>query len=333
MKYITIDNLTKDMICANPIYDKNNVLLIRGNKKLDERHIKRLKNNKLKGIYIYDNKLIESYKNIKSEEDRIKMLNKSELLNLDAVLYLSNEIVNNMQSINEIQIELDSLSNFDKITYIHSVNVALTSVVIGIALGYNNVQLNELCIAALLHDIGKLVVGENIICKSGLLDKNERNIIEQHTIYGKMMLDAFPQINYKIKDAILEHHENEDGTGYPFGKKGYEINEYAKIIHVADVYDAVLSKRPYKNECSYTESLEYILGNSGKMFNSEIVNILINYIIPYPIGTKIILSNGQAAIVLNYNRHLPLRPKIILGNEIIDLSKEKFNVTITEVLK
>jgi len=138
----------------------------------------------------------------------------------------------------------------------------------------------------------------------------------------------------------LHHHERFDGGGYPLKKKGKDIMIYSQIIAVADVYDALTSKRPYRDPILPSEAYEYVMGNSGQAFNPEIVNVFIKKIAPYPVGVQVELSNGLTGIVFHNHENAMMRPLIKLiplpgqaKENYLDLNKADFhNITIQKVL-
>ena len=142
--------------------------------------------------------------------------------------------------------------------------------------------------------------------------------------------------------AILEHHERYDGTGYPANKCGEDITFFGRIVAIADVYDALTSRRPYRKAMNPADSLEYIMGNSGTAFDSDLVEVFVHKIAPYPVGTTVVLSNGYIGIVLENYELLSLRPKIRvfkIGNKEvtpfeINLKDDYsyLNVTILDVI-
>lgn len=127
-------------------------------------------------------------------------------------------------------------------------------------------------------------------------------------------------ISSTIRAGILSHHENEDGSGYPNGFVGDDIYIYAKIIHVADVFDALTSKRPYKVPYARSEAVEYLMGGCGRFFDRDVVEAFIQSVAIYPSGTEVMLSDGREGIVAA-NKWNPLRPLIRLWDgEEIDLN-------------
>jgi HD-GYP domain-containing protein (c-di-GMP phosphodiesterase class II) len=226
---------------------------------------------------------------------------------------IAEKMVNQMIENAPVSVDMIDLRNFDDYTYRHSVNVAVLSTVIGMHLGYTKEYLNELCTAALLHDIGKQMLYPEILNKPGFLTDDEYEHIKEHPQMAYDILKERMDISAKVRISVLSHHENEDGSGYPRGLKGDEIFAFAKIIHVADVFDALTSKRPYKQPYAKSEAVEYLMGNCGRLFDTKVVEAFINSISVYPKGMEVLLSDGRRGIV-SANRNNSLRPVVRLFN-------------------
>lgn len=332
MRYVTCNNLKPNMIIANTLYDNNENILLRANKKLTPTTLNRIKNLNYEGIYIYEHNDVVSTPLV-SEEVRMKTIKNLKKINLDECLYLANSIVDEIRSNENLIMETVSLSSYDNYTYVHSVNVCILSVLIGIGLGFNNEDLEKLSQAALLHDIGKTRIPLEILNKPGKLTDEEFEEIKKHSEYGYEILKNNENISSVVRVSVLQHHINEDEkSGYPLHLLGNHLHQFAKIIHVADVYDALTSKRVYKDAMNPADALEYLMANVGTMFNLEIVKTFMKYIALYPIGTKVLLSNNEVATIYKNNSKCLARPKIKLENgRIIDLYKN-LNLTIIKSL-
>lgn len=165
------------------------------------------------------------------------------------------------------------LDNSSKITIKHCVDTAYISIIIGRGLGLKESQINELAYAALLHDIGKADIPIEILNSTKSYSTEEFEEMKRHVQYSEQYLKHIPR---RIKRAILEHHENYNGSGYPEGKSGREISLYGKILRVADVIDALRTEKPYKKAVSRTEILDYLDSKKGILFDSSVVSTAIN---------------------------------------------------------
>lgn len=308
MKYILLDNVQEDMVLAKCICDKNGTLLLLGNQKLTKSIINSLKNFKVPGVYIYSNM--------------------TDLL--EQLLYKCTDLVNQLIKKDNTKL-LSYFQKYHNETYQHSINVSILSLVIGVKMNLTSEELYNLALAALLHDIGKLKIPLKILNKAGKLTNNEYEEMKSHTILGYEMLKKY-NLDDCILNAILQHHENEDGSGYPNHLKGNQISKLAKIIHLADVYDALTNKRCYKEKINESDVLEFIYANTNTSFDKNIVDAFRNSLFLYPIGSLVKLSNNNIATVIDYKVHIPTRPTVQVENgEIIDLN-EKLNIVITKLI-
>ena len=156
--------------------------------------------------------------------------------------------------------------------------------------------------------------------------------VKKHPMYGYNMLRDNYDISSVARNAILSHHENEDGSGYPRGLTSEKIHLFAKIIHVADVYDALTTKRVYKEAMNPADAMEYLMANATRMFDKDLVAMFMEYVAPYPLGVQVELSTGQKALVVKNNRSMLSRPTVRLdGGATIDLI-EHLDITIVKML-
>lgn len=237
----------------------------------------------------------------------------------------------------DLESTLSLMGNVDDYLYRHSVNVAVLSLLIGLELDLSEEDLEKLTIGALLHDVGKLFVNQDIINKKGILTEDEYEQVKRHSSEGYQYLREIYEMPTKSYVGILQHHERYDGLGYPNQVKGKDIFLFARIIAIADVYDAITSDRPHRKAMLPTEAMEYIMGGAGTMFDYDLVSIFVDKIAPYPKGSHVILSNGLEAVVIDNNTGLGCRPTVEIisecdyENKIIDLSsKRNTSVVITE---
>ena len=165
------------------------------------------------------------------------------------------------------------IETIDADTEAHCVRVAVWSVSIGGELGLKDAIIEEVRIAALLHDVGKVNISVDILRKAAALSSDERQAIQEHTVGGAALVRPLGGILANIADAIEAHHENYDGTGYA-GLKGEDIPLTARIIAVADVFDALLSDRPYRKSIGVFNALDNIVNSSGSRFDPKAVGAL-----------------------------------------------------------
>jgi HD-GYP domain-containing protein (c-di-GMP phosphodiesterase class II) len=231
---------------------------------------------------------------------------------------------------------LTNIKNFDEYTFNHSVNVSVLSLAIGRRLNLSPHELSELGLAAFLHDLGKVEIPSEILNKPGRLDAEEKAIMEGHSRLGAQRL-----LQLKIERGLpnlaiqvaLEHHLKPDLGGYPKYQKKRRIALYSKIVKIADVFDALTTKRVYRPKAfTREETLAMMMAKSGDEFDPILLKVFANMIGVYPIGSLVVLSTGEIGVVCEANPQpvFTKRPKVKLitdraGNmhdgDVVDLTE------------
>lgn len=217
-------------------------------------------------------------------------------------------MVNDILSCPDVMTNLQQIIGFDDYTFHHSINTTVISLILGVGLRYSEQQLTDLGTGALMHDIGKTKVPEAILNKKGSLSKEEFEVVKCHTQYGFDSLRKASDLGIVSAHISFQHHEKWDGSGYPRGLKKTEILEFARIVSIADVYDALSSPRVYRGAFQPYEAYEYILAKSGMEFDPKIIDTFSKKIAVYPIGSGVLLSNKQRGNVVKQNPNFPMRP-------------------------
>ena len=218
----------------------------------------------------------------------------------------------------------DMLHNMRQVndsTYAHSLNVAIISRIIGKWLHFSNEELDTLTLAGLLHDIGKTKIPDDVLNKDGKLTDEEFQMIRNHPKYGYDILKSQP-LNSHIKKAALMHHERCDGSGYPMGLTMEEIDDYALIIAIADVYDAMTAARSYRAPlCPFEVIAEFEKDGLQKYKPKYILTFLENIANAYQ-NNRVMLSDGTSARIVLLNHRRLSKPLVQLDDgACIDLEK------------
>lgn len=242
---------------------------------------------------------------------------------------ISDTIVNDVLKKDGVGLNLDELKVSDEYTFKHSVDVAAGSIILAKYLGLGADNIRDIGTAGVLHDIGKIMIPNEILNKNGKLTDKEFAVIKNHPVYGYQILSKNQSIAEPIRRAVLYHHEKFCGGGYPSGLKGNEIPLYARVLSVIDVFDALVTERPYHKAYSVADTLE-IMYTMYAQFDAEVFQAFLKSLIVYPIGSVITLSNGVQAQVIKTNKGYPLRPvvKDIKTGEELDLSRDYLSLLI-----
>ncbi len=245
--------------------------------------------------------------------------------------YIFDLMFNHLEQSDFITQGLHRIQNNDNYTYTHSINTAFYSMLIGNWLHLPEKDLCNLVCASLIHDIGKTKVPLDILNKHGKLEADEYQIMKQHTILGYEIVKDIPYFHLDIKNAILLHHERIDGSGYPYGLKGDAISLFARIISIADVYDAMTQNRIYKKKVSPFESFRMFLTEGNSQFDGSILYEFLSHLAPLYIGSNVELSNGEVGEIVYIPPQDITYPILSINSEYVDLSRES-NIKILHVV-
>ena len=219
-------------------------------------------------------------------------------------------------------VHINDLKQYDEYTYHHSLSVAVLSIATGQELGLEGDDLFRLGRCAMLHDVGKQLVPLEIINKKGRLTNEEFETVKNHTILGASNLKVNELGDPELWDGVLYHHEKVNGAGYPKRLSKDEIPLFAKIISVADVYDAITSYRSYRAPMLPSEAFEIIRKDIGTAFDYDVVKAFFEKLELYPVGTVLELSDRRLGIVVDCEKNRRLRPIVRLWG-----SQETLNLT------
>ncbi len=352
MRYVPVEYLEDGMILGKTLYGENGEVLLREDSIIQTTYVKKMMLLGYYGVYIKDEisediivedvinedlkmKTIKSIKNLMNVGSKKVKTTAS----LDDIEKLMESIVDEISSKEDLIVNMVDLKVANNFIFYHSVNVAVLSLVLGTALKMNKEDLYLLGVSALLHDVGKKFIPNEILEKKTSLDKKEVEIVKKHSEDGYKFIKEKFIVHTKVYMGVYQHHERHNGNGYPLNIKGEEISLFGRIIGLCDVYDTLTSSMPNRKATLPSEAMEYIMANGGSMFHPDLVKIFATKIAPYPVGTCVKLSNGYIGIVVENYSTCCLRPllRIILidGQEVspfnLDLKNANFNITIVGI--
>lgn len=288
-----------------------------------------------KEVNIHDikkNEFKESYKEKVSDiKDVFKDVLNGEKVDLKKVSAISDGI---FESADDIYTSIESISelkDFDDYTYIHSINVSLYSMLIAKWLNLDANTTKDLVKSAILHDIGKAKVPDEILNKPGELNEDEFLIMKNHPQHGYDSCKDMPGINEDIKQGILSHHEKIDGSGYPNALKGNEISLFPRIIAVCDIYDAITSRRVYKNKITPFEAFEEMRKIGYDKLDLDIMLTFFNNIGNLYVGLNVEMNTGEIGEIVYIPSQNMSKPLIKIGEKFVDLSSDS-NYKIEQIV-
>ena len=355
MKYRPLLKLKKGMILGQDVLDGSGELLMKEHRILDEESIRLLEEWGFPGVYVDDEftdsievetvirpeiqaealKLISSM--YKAPEEELVGTETEKNEEEERIRNMVQNIVSDITSDGDIMYNLLNLKTYNEYVYYHTLYVTMMSVHIGIRCGLNRHQLNDLATAGILHDIGRKFVDGKLQELKRPLAPPEMQEVRRHVAEGTKFIDENFHFSPDVIKAIHDHHENYNGTGYPNRLKGKEISLYARILHVADVYDALITKKPYRSEFRPSDAMEYLMASDGQEFDPEIIDLFVDWVAVFPVGSEVKLSDGRNAIVEKNYPHFPLRPRvrIVDTGEVLDLRSDfnALSIVIVEMVK
>jgi HD-GYP domain-containing protein (c-di-GMP phosphodiesterase class II) len=205
---------------------------------------------------------------------------------------------------------LFKLKKFDEYSYTHCINVGVLAIILGKYLGMDKDSLRLLGLSGLFHDVGKARIPEEILNKPAKLTNRETEIIKTHPLESYRIISSTAGPSKEILRGALEHHERYDGTGYPRGLSGDAISTFGRIISIVDVYDALTSKRVYKEAMPTAKALSMMYQWRDSTFAPNSIERFIKCIGVYPIGSFVRLTNGDYAIVVAHNESNAAKPQV-----------------------
>ena len=295
-----------------------------------ESFLKQVKESK--EFEVFHSAFVDSVDNLKNVFSKVVMHN--EQIDGESILSDVENVVSKGRNSIHILDMLQCMRGYDDVTYVHSVNVALLSNMIGriVYPDISDEELKVLTLAGLLHDIGKMMVPDNIIQKKGRLTLPEYNLVKTHVLFGNNILKGIDNLDPRIAEVAMRHHERCDGTGYQGGYKREQIEPFARIVAIADTYDAMTSDRAYRAAICPFDVIE--------MFEREgIVKYDVEFLLPFLekavqayMNTNVRLSTNQIGKVIMINKNEFSKPVVQVGDEFYDLSKETNDIVIDKVL-
>jgi len=226
-------------------------------------------------------------------------------------------------------VSLTRIKSKDDYTFMHSVSVSGLMVNFARSEGMSYDAIKEIALGGVLHDIGKMMVPDEVLNKPGKLTDDEFVTMKKHVDHSRELLDKIPGMTPNVIDVVLQHHERVDGTGYPLKLKGDQISTVGAMSAIVDVYDALTSVRVYKDAWEPTNTLKKMIEWSDSHFNKKLLGNFIRCLGIYPVGTLVEMKSGKVAVVLEQSESEITRPVVkffynrktgYIPLEIVDLS-------------
>ncbi len=205
---------------------------------------------------------------------------------------------------------LTAIKGHDDYTLNHSINVCILALSLGSALGLSSDELRSLGLAALLYDIGKVRIPEEVLLKAGPLTAEEWQTVKRHTEEGADLLKRIQLADKLPMIVAYEHHQRHDLMGYPDAANGAEQHLFSKIVAVCDAYDAMTTMRPFRREIRPDKALAVLMQGRGKAYDPGVTRALVAMLGIYPMGAVVTLEDGSLAVVYRVNNDDLLHPRV-----------------------
>lgn len=341
--FVSIYDCVPGMRIAEDVFNEYGAVVVAENMILDDRMITVIENLGIEKVRVYDtdgeiivaggaelfraqyNENVDTVKNV------IHDISAGRQIDIEEVNKATGTMLSRINENRDIVASINQMRDADEYLYTHSVNVALLSMLIGKWLKYDYYDVRSLVNAGFLHDIGKAKISADIINKPAPLNGEEFEEIKKHPVYGFKIAEKIPDLSDDIRKGILMHHEREDGSGYPFGLVSDQIHHYAKIIAVADVYDAMTSNRCYRDMICPFEVIGHMEVNCFKLLDQRVLNVFLKNIASYYLGDYVKLSTGDIGEIIYINPFNISKPIVRVDDIYIDLAREK-QVRILELI-
>ncbi|MDR3348174.1 MAG: HD-GYP domain-containing protein [Acidaminococcales bacterium] len=338
IKRVTVDSLKVGMMLAEPIVIRNNIIQnseeplsadalrqVRDYGKLFSLSILFPDNDKQSDVSAKDDDIsdfsfgkrnIEDYT---TEEKKVviekyvgtvsyvknvfDIANQFNTISLDDVMSMAKSTVDGLLDNYSLVHVMKNLRGRDDYTYQHSVNVGVLAGIIGRWLKMDEIQIDTLVLAGMMHDIGKAKIPKEIVNKPGKLDAAEFELMKQHTVEGYKILTNVDGIPEDVRLSALQHHERIDGSGYPLGLKAESIRDFSKIIAVADTYDAVTTDRVYQPKRPPLAVMEILDDEMFKKMDARSCLSMLVQIRDSLQGKRVVLKNGESGTIVFVGKH------------------------------
>ena len=325
MKRISVDVIKDGYILARDIISSTNVILMIQGTMLKEEYIPRLKDLHIGYIYVNDasemeveeekqtEKIIEEEIQKQCQEtikDTMQKYSYNANEKLQEIVKIAEDIITDVLSQPEVMYNISCVRVRSESIYSHSLNVAALSVLLAMCANVPKKRIKDIAIAGLLHDIGFNSMDprlQTLIYEE--CNEDDKREIKRHVIQGFSDVEHANWLSKAVKEVILQHHERLDGSGYPFHMTGDRLRLEVKIVSLCDEFDHMVYGHMMKRYKVH-EAMDYLLSQAGVKFDFELVQLFMETVAAYPVGTIVRTNSNETAVVIRQNYKFPTRPVI-----------------------
>ena len=286
--------------------------------------------NATEAFKVFNKVYLDSIDSLKDTFNNVIM--KNEQIDKDAILKDVQNVVSKSRNSLHILDMLQCMRGYNDVTYVHSMNVALLSNMIGriVFPDISDEELDVLTLAGLLHDIGKMLIPDEVIDKRDRLTISEFNVIKTHVLHGNNILKKI-NVDPRVAEVAMRHHERCDGSGYPGGYRRDQIEPFARIVAIADTYDAMTSERVYRAAICPFDVIHMFEREGLLKYDTEFLLPFLEKAVQAYINAEVHLTTDKIGRVIMINQNEFSRPVVQVGNEFYDLAEEK-DISIDKII-
>ncbi|MCQ2911543.1 MAG: HD-GYP domain-containing protein [Clostridia bacterium] len=318
MRSIHINSIKGDEVLAKSVYDEDGRVLLRSGTMIRSTYIKKLIEMGIEYLYIQDadteginlEELVSEETKQQGKQEVKKVFKDyivSERLELTKIYDLVNTILDEILNHKDTIFNVSDLRSKNEALYEHCMSVCILATSVG-AYVFDTKKLRDLTLGALLHDFGLMFVPEEILDKPDKLSPEEFDLIKTHPQVGYEILISDPEFSMISRNIVYMHHEKCDGSGYPLGVKGKQIHDTTKLVTICDMFDAMVTTKPYRKQMKTYESFETLNAMSGVQIDKNLFEEFKKRVALYPVGKPVVLNNGYKGIVASQNGEMLSRP-------------------------
>lgn len=331
MRAVTLSQISPTMKLGKTLFAGDGRVLLHKGTVLSEKYVEHLQSLGFEALYVEDSSTEDvEMPEVVSEKTRLQAMvavkdafttfkaSRGQRFHQDwsgrrALYHAASSIQSEITASKDLMFQVMELRSQDGYTFAHSVNVCILGMALAREMGIPHTRMIDLAIGLLLHDIGVLLLPEDLRNHNEQLAGARAVAYRSHTQGGYDLLkDMRETFGAATKIVTLQHHEWWDGSGYPKGLQGDEIHEFAQICGIVDTYDRLITSQKFGRQALPHEALEYLMGTGGRQFKLDLVKAFISVIAPYPIGTTVSLNTGEEGVVVRIEKGLPHRPVLRL---------------------
>jgi HD-GYP domain-containing protein (c-di-GMP phosphodiesterase class II) len=324
LRQLRLTKVRPGMILARNLLSRKGQVLLASGITLTEEYLYKLRTLHVKTLFVHDARYeditIPEYLSQETQQRALAILSTTmeriydkKTFAIDTISDIASDIVEELILQPSINIQLTGIATHDDYTLAHSLNCAIYTTLLARSCNFTIPQIKEIACGALLHDVGKIKVDKGIINKPDRLTEKEFGIIKEHPQSGfNLLVKKRWEISSLVAHMAWQHHEKIDGTGYPRGLQGEEILNYARLLTITDVYEAITGHRPYRKAMNLQEAYNIIQSGLGTTFDEHFGGIFLSKMALYLPGVEVTLSTGEQAVVVSVSETSPHKPLVRL---------------------